>query len=78
MTGRPAHSSLYGGGGGGSFSLAESPAVSSPEQQMPEDREATAALLMLNTDRRSWGERRREGEQLSKAGRGMSVMDLLS
>jgi hypothetical protein len=60
----------------GSFSLAApGSAPPSPELQMPEDREATAALLMLNTDRRSWGERRNGG---GKAGRGMSVRDLLS
>jgi hypothetical protein len=45
---------------------------------MPEDREATAALLMLNTDRRSWGERRGGGAEMAARGRGMSVRELLS
>jgi hypothetical protein len=57
---------------------------------MMEDQEATAALLMLNTDRRSWAERgggnggeRKTGEGRSvetgkSSGRGMSVKDLLS
>jgi hypothetical protein len=69
------HRSLHG-----SFSLA-SPSASapSPELQMPEDREATAALLMLNTDRRSWAGERRDGEQRqARAGRGMSVLEMLS
>jgi hypothetical protein len=63
----------------GSFSLLASPTEASPpEPQMPEDREATAALLMLNTDRRSWSERRGgAGADLAR-GRGMSVRELLS
>jgi hypothetical protein len=62
------------------FSLLASPTEASPpEPQMPEDREATAALLMLNTDRRSWGERRGGGgADLGARGRGMSVRELLS
>lgn len=44
------------------------------------DQEATAALLMLNTDRRGYGPRREEGagEARRGSGRGMSVRDLLS
>lgn len=45
------------------------------------DQEATAALLMLNTDRRGYGPRRDEtggGEARRGSGRGMSVRDLLS
>ena len=40
------------------------------------DREATAALMMLNTDRRGFGDGRTEERRGS--GRGMSVRDLLS
>jgi Helix-loop-helix DNA-binding domain len=60
-----------------------SPAVS--PTQMPEDHEATAALLMLNTDRRSWSEQHRDqpreaagnGEAAAGA-RVFSVRDLLT
>jgi len=71
----------------GSFSLT-SPIVA----PMIEDQEATAALLMLNTDRRSWGERggaggggggggldrRGSSTGVTSAARGMSVRDLLT
>lgn len=50
-----------------------------------EDNEATAALLMLNTDRRSWSSTNAQGNDGgsgkapgAKSGRGMSVRDLLS
>jgi len=45
-----------------------------------DDREATAALLMLNTDRRAWaGAAGRTGKAAAgTGGRGMSVRDLLS
>jgi len=60
-----------------------SPAIS--PMQMPEDHEATAALLMLNTDRRTWsGEAKAKvprtegkGPSMGAGGRGMSVKDLL-
>lgn len=43
------------------------------------DQEATAALLMLNNDRRSWQRGQREGESTGRSGgNGMSVRDLLS
>jgi hypothetical protein len=56
---------------------------------MQEDHEATAALLMLNTDRRSWTERGGNGSgsnnrsppaeaPLKPGSRSMSVKDLLS
>ena len=48
------------------FSLTSPALVPQPEERDREDHEATEALLMLNTDRRSW------------SGRGMSVRDLLS
>jgi hypothetical protein len=61
------------------LSILTSPAIS--PTQMPEDHEATAALLMLNTDRRSWsGEAKPKVQRTdagSNGGRGMSVRDLL-
>lgn len=57
-----------------------SPALA-PLGQRDADHEATAALLMLNTDRRGYGPRREEaggGEARRGSGRGMSVRDLLS
>ncbi|KAF2842476.1 hypothetical protein M501DRAFT_927668 [Patellaria atrata CBS 101060] len=65
---------------GGAFSTFKltSPALL-PQSDRPvsasekEDHEATTALLMLNTDRRSWSERGNAG-----GGRGMSVKDLLT
>jgi hypothetical protein len=72
------------GGQSGSFALT-SPAI----PPMQEDQEATAALLMLNTDRRSWSEKGgtssvtgahgpEKTQTGSSSGRGMSVKDLLS
>jgi hypothetical protein len=58
-----------------SGSLVANFALTSPAlapQADREDHEATEALLMLNTDRRSWNGERNAG------GRGMSVRDLLS
>lgn len=46
------------------------------EREHELDQEATAALLMLNHDRRSW-KVEKEGEKRSGTG-GMSVKDLLS
>ena len=43
-----------------------------------DDHEATAALLMLNTDRRSWSSNNGSGGGGGGAGRSMSVRDLLS
>jgi hypothetical protein len=55
---------------------------------MQEDHEATAALMMLNTDRRSWGERgggngggadrRGSVSKVTSAARGMSVREMLT
>jgi hypothetical protein len=57
---------------------------------MQEDHEATAALMMLNTDRRSWGERgggsssgggvdrRGSVSNVTSAARGMSVREMLT
>lgn len=64
----PSHNSLSGPSHG-AFSLT-SPALG--PQADREDHEATEALLMLNTDRRSWNGEKNAG------GRGMSVRDLLS
>ena len=50
-------------------SVLTSPALG-PQRDRDSDHEATAALLMLNTDRRGYGN--------SSGGRGMSVRDLLS
>lgn len=44
--------------------------------QSDPDQEATAALLMLNTDRRKWAAPATDGR--SRGGTGMSVRDLLS
>ncbi|KAF2808478.1 uncharacterized protein BDZ99DRAFT_56609 [Mytilinidion resinicola] len=64
----PFSGSVSGQGQGGrdAFSLTSPALGPQPDERDCEDREATEALLMLNTDRRSWG------------GRGMSVRDLLS
>ncbi|OCL04628.1 hypothetical protein AOQ84DRAFT_300518 [Glonium stellatum] len=52
--------------GASQFSLTSPALGPQPDERDREDHEATEALLMLNTDRRSW------------SGRGMSVRDLLS
>lgn len=62
----PSHKGTISGSGGANFALT-SPALG--PQADREDHEATEALLMLNTDRRSWSEATK---------RGMSVKDLLS
>ncbi|EXF84323.1 helix-loop-helix DNA-binding domain-containing protein [Colletotrichum fioriniae PJ7] len=81
----------YGGGGGGggvggygSLSALTSPALA-PQRDRDLDHEATAALLMLNSDRRGTvGEASGSGavgagvNPARGAGRGMSVRDLLS
>ncbi|TKA80154.1 hypothetical protein B0A49_00760 [Cryomyces minteri] len=51
--------------------------IKGAEDAMAMDQEATAALLMLNTDRRSWGSGGGGGGSASGV-RGMSVRDLLS
>jgi hypothetical protein len=55
-----------------------------PPTQMKDDHEATAALLMLNVDRRKWSDGEGGGEYDRRASlcqtgsiRGMSVRDLL-
>lgn len=60
----PSSKNSISGPSGGNFALT-SPALG--PQADREDHEATEALLMLNTDRRSWND----------GGRGMSVKDLL-
>ncbi|PVI08569.1 hypothetical protein DM02DRAFT_637297 [Periconia macrospinosa] len=65
----PSSRKSVSGTSGGVFALT-SPALG--PQTDREDHEATEALLMLNTDRRSWN-----GEK-NASGRGMSVRDLLS
>ncbi|KAF2495873.1 HLH-domain-containing protein [Lophium mytilinum] len=64
----PFSGSVFGPGQGGrdTFSLTSPALGPQPDERDCEDREATEALLMLNTDRRSW------------SARGMSVRDLLS
>ncbi|CAI6247075.1 unnamed protein product [Periconia digitata] len=65
----PSSKNSVSGPSGSVFALT-SPALG--PQADREDHEATEALLMLNTDRRSWTSERNTG------GRGMSVRDLLS
>ncbi|KAK1638310.1 hypothetical protein BDP81DRAFT_516147 [Colletotrichum phormii] len=72
-----------GGGGYGSLSTLTSPALA-PQRDRDLDHEATAALLMLNSDRRgtvgeaSGGAAGASVNPTRGAGRGMSVRDLLS
>ncbi|KAL2881529.1 hypothetical protein SGCOL_003096 [Colletotrichum sp. CLE4] len=72
-----------GGGGYGSLSTLTSPALA-PQRDRDLDHEATAALLMLNSDRRgtvgeaSGGTAGASVNPTRGAGRGMSVRDLLS
>lgn len=65
----PSSRDSISGPSSGAFALT-SPALG--PQADREDHEATEALLMLNTDRRSWNGEKNAG------GRGMSVRDLLS
>lgn len=67
----PSSKNSLSGPAGGSFALT-SPALG--PQADREDHEATEALLMLNTDRRSW----HGGNGGQGGGRGMSVKDLLA
>ncbi|KAK5168346.1 uncharacterized protein LTR77_006916 [Saxophila tyrrhenica] len=68
--------SRKGGEGALKKQRSESGKVARSEQEL--DQEATAALLMLNHDRRSWKGRQSEGSGTGRSGTGMSVRDLLS
>jgi hypothetical protein len=74
----PRQGTGVGGGGGGG-------AVAASRSELELDQEATAALLMLNSDRRQWrgvGVAKAAGDdsssRRSSGGGGMSVRDLLS